>query len=305
MRKELVAALEQELADNPKAIMIVGDLGFAVMEPMRKRFPKRFLNAGVAEGNMVGMAAGMALSGLMPICYSIGTFMAYRPFEQIRDDVCVSNLNVKMIGVGAGYGYSIYGPTHHSSEDIAVLRGLPNLTIVSPGDASELRGLTKAIFQHTGPVYIRIPRRTVAPLYRIEPRITLGKAIMVKQGTHAIICATGTMVERALEVAEALRASGKEIAVASFPTIKPINRQFIMRAAKQFPAIFVFEPHSIIGGLGSAIAEVVAQARYHGIFQQFGYRDQFIHYAASEAFLDKTLRLDAKSLVAAISKLII
>ncbi len=209
-----------------------------------------------------------------------------------------------MIGVGAGYGYSIYGPTHHSAEDIGILRTLPNLTIVSPADALELKGILKASFHHRGPVYLRLPRRSVSTLYTLTPRISLGKAITIKPGRDGVICATGTMVERALEVAALLRNQGKEITVVSFPTIKPIDREAITKLTKEFRVILTLEPHSIIGGLGSAIAEVIASLPYHGVFRQFGYPDRFIHYAASEVYLDKQLKLDPPALALSFGKLL-
>lgn len=304
MRKEFIETLEKIAARDKRVIVIVGDLGYTVMERFRDRFPDRFINAGVAEGNMVGIAAGLALSGFTPLCYSIGTFMSLRPFEQIRDDVCVNNLNVKLVGVGAGLGYSIYGPTHHSMEDIGILRTLPNMTIFSPADPVEMKLVLQATFRHKGPVYLRIPRRQVKRLHENKPKFIIGKAILVRPGNRAAIFATGTMVERAVAVAGALAASGKKVAVYSFPTIKPLDDELVRRVARSIRFIVTLEPHGVIGGLGSAIAEVLAQMPQRATLNRFGIPNEFIHEAGSEDYFDKKFGLDTGSLARSISKLL-
>lgn len=302
MRNDLLKLLIKKVAADKSVVFIVGDLGFGVVEPFMKQFPKQFLNAGVAEGNMVGVAAGMALEGYTPVCYTIGTFMSLRPLEQIRDDVCVRNLNVKFIGIGAGYGYSIYGPTHHSNDDIAVLRALPNMVILSPADPLELKGAFKAMFSHKGPVYIRLPRRSVEPIHAREPQFKLGESIIVKPGRDRFIFATGTMVTNALQATKRLDGQGKPTGVVSFPTIKPIDRNFIISIAKRAKLIVTLEPHSVIGGLGSAVAEVLAEVGTKARFKRFGYPDQFVHVAGSEQYLEKQFGLDPASVAAHITK---
>ncbi|MBI3260892.1 hypothetical protein HYZ64_00780 [Candidatus Berkelbacteria bacterium] len=303
MRNNLLALLIKKVATDKSVVFIVGDLGFGVVEPFMKQFPKQFLNAGVAEGNMVGVAAGMALEGFTPVCYTIGTFMSLRPFEQIRDDICVRNLNAKFIGIGAGYGYSIYGPTHHSNDDIGVLRNLPNMVILSPADPLELKGAFRVMFSHRGPVYLRLPRRSVEPIHARLPHFELGKSIIVKPGNDRFIFATGTMVTNALEAAKRLDQLGKPTGVVSFPTIKPIDQKFIINVAKRAKLIVTLEPHSVIGGLGSAVAEVLAEAPTKARFKRFGYPDQFVHVAGSEQYLEKQFGLDPASVAAHITKL--
>lgn len=303
MRNDLLALLIKKVAVDKSVVFIVGDLGFGVVESFMRRFPKQFLNAGVAEGNMVGVAAGMALEGFTPVCYTIGTFMSLRPLEQIRDDICVRNLNVKFVGIGAGYGYSIYGPTHHSNDDIAILRALPNMVVLSPADPLELKGAFKAAFSHKGPVYLRLPRRSVEPIHVRSPRFELGKSIIVKPGRERFIFATGTMVTNALEAAKRLDEQGKPTGVVSFPTIKPIDRTFIAEVGKRAKLIVTLEPHSIIGGLGSAVAEALAETGAVARFKRLGYPDQFVHVAGSEQYLEKQCGLDPVSVAAHITKL--
>ena len=297
MRKDFVNLLAKKAAADPRVILLVGDLGFGVMEDFKKRLPKQFFNAGVAEGNMVGIAAGLALSGFTPVCYTIGTFMSLRPLEQIRDDVCVSNLSVKFVGIGAGYGYSIYGPTHHSNDDIAMFRPLPNMVIFSPADPQELKAVFRAAFGYRGPVYIRLPRRSVEPIYSRPPRFSLGKAIMVKPGKDHYIFATGTMVTNALEAARHLDSLGSRVGVISFPTIKPIDKGLITRVAAKAKTILTLEPHSIIGGLGTAVAEILSEQKAKVKFKRLGYPDQFVHVAGSEQYLEKKFRLDTPGVV--------
>lgn len=304
MRKQFVELLASKAAHDRNVVLIVGDLGFGVMEGFRNQFPNQFFNAGVAEGNMVGLAAGLALSGFTPVCYTIGTFMTLRPFEQIRDDVCVSKLNVKFVGIGAGYGYSIYGPTHHSNDDIGILRALPNMVIFSPADPQELKAVLRQAFAYKGPAYIRVPRRSVEPIYVKPPRSSLGKAIEVKPGKDRFIFATGTMVGNALAAAKELDHAGKPTGVVSFPTIKPIDHSVISRIAKTAKTIVTLEPHSIIGGLGSAVAEVLAESGTKLKFKRLGYPDQFVHIAGSEKYLEKKFGLDPASLVKKIGRLL-
>lgn len=303
MRNDFLKLLFNKAAVDKRLVFVVGDLGFGVVEDFRKRFPNQFLNAGVAEGNMVGVAAGLALEGFVPVCYTIGTFMSARPFEQIRDDICVRNLNVKFVGIGAGYGYSIYGPTHHSNDDMAVLRALPNMVILSPADPLELKGVFRAAFSHKGPVYLRLPRRSVEPIHVRSPRLQLGKSIIVKPGKDRVIFATGTMVTNALEAAKLLDEQGKPTGVVSFPTIKPIDRNFIADVGKRAKLIVTLEPHSVIGGLGSAVAEALAESGTKARFKRLGYPDQFVHVAGSERYLEKQCGLDPSSVARHITKL--
>jgi len=303
MRNNLLALLAKKVSADKSVVFIVGDLGYGLVEPFMKQFPKQFLNAGVAEGNMVGVAAGMSLEGFTPVCYTIGTFMSLRPLEQIRDDVCVRNLNVKLIGIGAGYGYSIYGPTHHSNDDIGILRNLPNMVILSPADPLELKGAFRVMFSHKGPVYLRLPRRSVEPIHTRTPHFKLGKSIIVKPGQDRFIFATGTMVTNALVAAKQLDIQGKPTGVVSFPTIKPIDHNFIANVAKRAKLIVTLEPHSVIGGLGSAVAEVLSEAGTKARFKRFGYPDQFVHVAGTEKYLEKKFGLDPGSVARHITKL--
>ena len=260
MRDAFFDALVQ-LAEEDKSIyLVVGDLGFGVTATFAQRFPDRFLNAGVAEQNMTGVAAGLALSGKTVFTYSIANFPVLRCFEQIRNDVCYHAANVKIVAVGGGFAYGSLGASHHATEDLAVMRALPGMTVLAPGDPAEALGATRAVAAHRGPCYLRLGRAGEPKVHTQPIQFRLGKAITVRSGSDLTIVSTGGLLETAVRAADRLSLSGIQCRVLSMHTLKPLDEEAIRSAARETGAVFTLEEHSVIGGLGSAVAEVLAES---------------------------------------------
>jgi len=304
MRTAFINTLK-ELAKNDERIFLLnGDLGFSVLEEFTKTFPDRSLNMGVSEANMIGAAAGLAMSGKVVFVYSIGPFVTARVYEQVRNDVALQKANVKIVGVGSGLTYGQLGPTHHSIDDIALMRSLPNMAVVCPGDPLETIEATKAIAKYDGPAYLRIGKKGEAVVHKNPPEFKLGKGILMRDGGQATLIATGNMLPATLAVAERLENKGKKIRVISLHTVKPLDEELIKKAAKETPAIFTFEEHNIIGGLGSAVAEVLAEQGSKTAFRRFGIKDRFTHLAGSQDFLRSCHKLSVEDLTEEILKFI-
>ncbi len=243
------------------------------------------MNAGIAEQNMMGIAAGLALSGMKVFVYSISPFVTMRCFEQVKNDVCYQNVDVNIIGVGGGFIYGPYGNTHCSIEDIAVMRVLPNMKIVCPANPLETEQLTKQILNMSGPSYMRIGRGK-EPMPQKKYPVTFGKGRRVKEGKNGAIITTGiilTTCERALEL---LSKKGLNFSLINMHTVKPIDKELVVKTINEFDAIFTVEEHSIIGGLGSAIAEIISEESGKKIrFKRFGVNDLYLHEIGSQEYL--------------------
>ena len=224
---------------------------------------------------MIGIAAGLALSGKNVYCYSIIPFLTMRTFEQIRVDICYNNLNVKLLGAGGGLVYGAEGITHHATEDIAIMRALPNMTVVAPGDAKESEALSKASVFHQGPLYIRFGRDSDPIIHQGEIDFKIGKGIIVQQGKDVCLIATGSLFYTAKIVSEILEKQGLKPSLISMHTIKPIDKELVQDCAKNYQAIFTLEEHNIIGGLGSAVSEILAESKYGKIFKRIGIPDKY------------------------------
>jgi transketolase len=252
---ELFALAKQD----PRIVLIVGDLGFGVVTPFMEHLPAQFLNAGVAEQNMTGMAAGMALSGKIALTYSIANFPTLRCLEQVRNDVCYHNANVKVVSVGGGFTYGAMGATHHAIEDLAMMRALPGLLVVAPGDPIEARAATRAIIEYTGPCYVRLGKAGEPIVHSSPINFELGKAIHMREGRDATLISIGGILQNTVRAAERLAKKGIETRVLSMHTLKPLDVDAVLAAARETEAIFTIEEHSILGGLGTAVAEVLAE----------------------------------------------
>lgn len=250
-----------ELAERDERItLIVGDLGFGVVEPFAERFPGRFLNAGVAEQNMAGIATGMAMSGKVVFTYSIANFPTLRCLEQIRNDICYHNADVKIVAVGGGFAYGPLGITHHATEDLAIMRALPGMVVVAPGDPVEVEHATRAVTAHPGPCYLRLGRAGEPTVHRQSVAFQLGKAITVLNGGDLTLISTGGILATAVRVAERLATERIHARLLSMHTVKPLDASAVLAAARETGAIVTLEEHSVVGGLGSAVAEVLAES---------------------------------------------
>ena len=250
-----------DLAQEDESIwLLTGDLGYSVLEPFAERFPNRFVNMGVAEQNMTGLAAGLAMTGKTVFTYSIANFPIMRCLEQIRNDVCYHNLNVKVVAVGGGLSYGGLGYTHHAVEDIGVLRLLPHMRVVAPGDPVEVRLATRAVAKTHGPCYLRIGKAGEPILHAHEPIFELGRAIQMHAGREVTLISTGAVLDLALAATQKLEQSGRSVRLLSMPTVHPIDAQAIEDAALQTGHLVTIEEHGL-GGLYSAVAEQICQMR--------------------------------------------
>lgn len=249
-----------ELAQKDKRVYaLISDNGAIVYDMYRRDLAEQYLNLGISEANMIGMAAGMANCGKIPFAYTIGAFLAYRAYEFIRNDVCLQNQNVKIVGTGAGEIYSALGPTHHSTEDLGGLRSLPNLAIICPASPLEVKKATKAAYEFMGPVYLRLGTNREPEIYEEDYEFQIGKSVTLREGNDVTLIGTGSILNDALDAVEKLQAEGISVRVINMHTIKPIDKGSIVRAIDETGKIVTIEDHNIIGGLGSAVAEVIAE----------------------------------------------
>ncbi len=296
-----------ELAKKDNRIFFIGsDLGIGTLKQFKQEMPKRFFMEGVSEANLIGMAAGLALEGKIVYVNTIATFLTRRCFEQIALDLCLHHANVRLIGNGGGLVYAPLGPTHLAIEDIAILRALPNMTILAPADADEMRRLMPHTVEHKGPLYIRVAKGGDPIVTTNEHPVALGKAITMREGGDALIVTTGITLKIALDAAAVLSAGGIEATVLHAHTVKPLDAEAILKHASTAPAIVTVEEHTLSGGLGSAVAEVIAEANFNPArrFKRLGIPDVFPDEYGSQASLMRRYALTAENLVAVVTGLV-
>lgn len=286
MRTAFVEALLKRAKEDPRVTLCVGDLGFGVVTEFRDALPSQFVNVGVAEQNMIGVAAGMAMEGRIVFTYSIANFATLRCLEQIRNDVCFHDLPVTMVAVGGGFAYGALGHTHHATEDLAILRTMPGIKVFAPGDPVEARLVTNAIIDRPGPCYLRLGKAGEPVVHADgEPVFVVGEAIVVRDGADLTLMATGGMLHSAKVAAEQLVADGLDPRVLSVPTLHPIDERAIVEAAEETGAILTIEEHSVYGGLGGAVAEVLAEWGAGVVFRRLGIRGGHVTVAGSQDYL--------------------
>ncbi|MBT6226629.1 MAG: transketolase [Candidatus Scalindua sp.] len=276
MRNAYISALHQLSKTNENILALVADNGTIVYDKYREDFPDRFINFGISEANMVSVAAGLASCGKIPFAYTISNFLTFRAYEQIRNDVCMQKMNVKIVGIGVGFVYSYLGPTHHGTEDIAVMRVLPEMTIFSPSDPSETVKATNAAAQIVGPVYLRLTTGGTPKIYEDDYEFEVGKGVTLRDGSDIAIIATGSIVHEVVQAANELGKLGISVRLINIHTIKPIDREIIIKAARETQVILTVEEHSITGGLGSCVAEVLGEENcIFRSFKRLGLNDVF------------------------------
>ncbi len=289
MRKTFINTLI-ELARNDKDIVLITpDMGFSVLEPFFEEFPERSINCGIAEQNAVALAAGLALAGKKPYVYTIIPFLVERAFEQVRLDVAYMNTNVKLVGIGAGFTYGAAGATHHAIEDISLMRSLPNMTVCCPGDNNEAEQIVRQSVNNNKPMYIRIGRHNRGIFD--NKKIEIGKASIIKEGKDIAVISTSNMLPDAADYCKKLEAEGRNPYFISMHTVKPIDKTIIEKLVNDGVEIHTLEEHSIIGGLGSAVAEVIAESGKGIKFKRIGIPDTFSHYIGSQKFIKKQFGL--------------
>jgi transketolase len=298
MRTTFVKALQEAAADDDRILLLTGDLGFAVLDGFRAAHADRFYNVGVAEQNLAGVAAGLALSGHIVFTYSIGNFPTLRCLEQIRNDICYHDAPVKIVTVGGGLSYGTLGHSHFATEDLAIMRALPGMTVVAPGDPVEVAQLLPQIVALPGPVYVRLGRDGEQTVHPSEQEVRLGHPTTVRPGVDVLLLTTGAMLPVALEAAGQLAEDGIDAQVTSVHTLKPLDGDAICALARRFPMVITCEEHSVIGGLGGAVAETLAEAGISTAFRRFGLPSEFPTAVGSQQYLRAVNGIDAAALTA-------
>ena len=298
MRNTFINMLSEMARNNPQIVCLIGDTGFSVFEEFEAEFGERFINVGIAEQNFVGVGAGLAAMGMKPYLYNVVSFMTLRATEEILLDICYQENPAVLVGVGGGHAYGSAGPTHHSYFDIAMMRMMPSMTVVCPADPIEMRAVMQASETYDKPMYIRIGRSVDPVVHNKQVSFQIGKGICMKEGRDGVLLATGTMVKDAVSACELLEKQGIDIALYSIHTIKPIDTELIQRCMECYPAIFTLEEHSIYGGLGAAVGDVVLENRksQNVMFKKFGFPDTFAPITGSREYLNAYYGLDAQGI---------
>jgi len=303
MRNAFAKEITRLSQEDPRVVLLSGDIGNRLFDDFKAKSPDRFYNCGVAESNMIGVAAGMAMSGLRPVCYTITPFITYRCMEQIRVDVCYHHVPVVIVGTGSGLSYASLGSTHHSCEEMGMLRLLPGLHVVAPADEMEVRAVLKAAFKQADPVYIRIGKKGEPIVHAREPELTIGKAIVISPGTDVCLLSAGTMLPGAIEAAELLSKHGISAQVVSFHTVKPLDEDLLKDVFARFKMVATIEEHSVLGGLGGSVAEWLAdQAKSSARLVRFGTRDEFLHKTCEQEEAREFFGLTAQAIAQDIFK---
>lgn len=299
MRDAFIAELTSLAENDPEIMLLTGDLGFGVLTDFSEKFPNQFINIGVAEQNMSGIAAGLALEGHKVYTYSIANFTTLRCLEQIRNDICYHDANVTLVAVGAGFSYGQLGVSHFATEDLAILRALPNMTVVAPSDPWEARILTRQMAAISGPKYLRIDKGAAgAP--EVHEDVTLGQGRILSDGEDVTIVGIGAILSEALAAADELERQGVSTRVIGVNSLKPFDHSIIFEACKETKGIITIEEHVEIGGLAGAISEACLSANIHpGFFHRVALRDEYPTIVGDQKFLRETYGLNSKDIVAA------
>jgi transketolase len=296
MRDAFIAELTALAEADQSVVLITGDLGFGVLTNFAERFPEQFVNAGVAEQNMTGLACGLALEGHKVYTYSIGNFTTLRCLEQLRNDVCYHDADVTAVAVGGGFSYGQLGMSHFATEDLAILRALPNMAVVAPSDPWEARVLTRQMAAVKGPKYLRLDKGK-AGLPEVSADVAFGKVRTIRQGTDLTIVTIGAILSEALKAADSLAADGIKATILSVHTLKPLDTSPIVAAAIATGAVLTVEEHSTIGGLGGAVAEALARAgAVPACFATVGLDDCYPTIVGDQDYLRAAYDMDAAAI---------
>lgn len=297
MRDTFVRTLIGLAKENKNIELVTGDLGFGVLKPYWETCPDQFTNAGIAEQNMAAMAAGMALEGKTVFLYSIGNFPTLRCLEQIRNDCAYHNANVKIVCIGGGFVYGSLGMSHHATEDLAALRALPDVVVMAPADLVEAEACTKALVDYKGTAYLRLGRGGEMRLHDKIDSLEIGKALRIRDGEKVAIFSTGAIFDEVYGACELLKEKGIYPALYTFPTVKPIDKDTINKVANEVDLIVTCEEHNIIGGLGSAVAEVLAEMRNKKAFlSRVGINDEYSVRVGNQKYLRQQYGMDSVSI---------
>jgi transketolase len=302
MRNAFADEITRLAAVDSRVVLLSGDIGNKLFDSFKAVGDGRFLNCGVAEACMMSTAAGLALSGFRPVVYTITPFTTTRCFEQVRVGVCYHEAPVMIVGTGSGLSYASLGPTHHSLEDLAIMRTLPGMTVLAPCDSEELRALLRQGLEQDGPVYMRIGKKGEPTIPAVEAAIHLGRSRTIRRGSDVCLIATGTIMSEALAAAELLSEEGISCQLMSCHTVKPLDVTMLEEAFYSFPLVGVVEEHGRIGGLGGAIAEWrCGREEELAPMVAFGAADRFLHEIGSQAYARCHYGLTAAAIAATLS----
>lgn len=300
MRNNMIKIVCEEAEKNKDLIFVTADLGFNVLNAFYDTYPNQYINVGIAEQNMTSVAAGLALEGKKVFTYSIGSFSTFRCLEQIRNDVCYHNADVKIIALAAGFAYGALGMSHHATEDITAMKSLPNMTIFSPCDPIETRAVTRSAIKLNTPCYIRLGRGGEPNIHddeSIEYNFEIGKAYKLFDGNDACIFSTGAITIEAKKAVLSLKEKGINVSLYSFPTIKPIDEETIISCAKKYKTIITVEEHQINGGFASSIADVLSKdPNQHAVLSRIGMVDEFTSKVGSTDYLRREYNMDSNAI---------
>lgn len=306
MRDVFINKLSKLIPDNPQIVLITGDLGFGVLDKFKKLFPNNFINAGVAEQNMTGIATGMALEGKIVFTYSIANFSTLRCLEQIRNDACYHGVNVNVVSIGGGFSYGALGISHHSTEDLSIMRSIPEITVVSPSTLWEVEMATKAIVEYDKVCYFRIDKSFGKDLeIPGESEFSLGKARTLAEGDDCTIFVTGGILEEVWDAYHQLKRIGYNIRIVNVHTLKPFDHEVVIKAINETGNIVTVEENTLDGGLGSLVCETILD---NGLmperFLRIGLNSNFSSIVGSQKYLRKCYGLDYRSITSKISALL-
>lgn len=296
MQKAYINALYELISRDKNVISCLSDSGTDYDELIAREFPTQCINFGISENNKVAAASGLAACGKIPFVYTTNAFLAYRSYEFIRDDICLQNRNVKLVGMGCGLSWSTLGPTHHTTEDIAALKAIPNLVIFSPASPKELEECVKKAYEIKGPVYIRMGMSNEKEIYDENYKFIMGKNSIIRDGKDATIFCTGSIITEALEAAQKLSEEKIEIRIVNIHTIKPIDTENIIEECKNQTKIFSIEEHNVIGGIGSSIADIIAENNINSKLTKIGIYDKFVEGYGTYQEIKQINKLDSESI---------
>jgi transketolase len=306
MRETCLKTVYEAAKTDERVVFVGSDLGVGVLKEFKQTIPTRFYMEGISEQNIIGMAAGLAMEGNVVYVNTIATFLTRRCYEQIAVDLCMHNVNVRLIASGGGLVYAPLGPTHLAIEDIAIMRALPNMTVLAPADAVEMKRLVHATVEHKGPVYIRVAKGYDPVVTKDEGPFVIGKAVPMRDGGDALILCTGVALQVSLAAAERLEKAGARAAVLHLPTVKPLDAEAIRAAALKVPAIVTVEEHTLMGGLGSAAAELLAESDLlaERRFRRVGLPDVFPNFYGDQNNMMRKYGISAENVAAQVQELL-
>jgi len=306
MRQTCLNMVYELAKADPRVVFIGSDLGTGTLDQFKKDIPERFFMEGISEANIIGTASGLAMGGKIPYVNTIASFITRRAYEQIVLDVCLHNLNVRLIGNGGGLVYAPLGPTHMTIEDIAIMRCIPNMTVVAPADANEMKQFMMETIDYSGPIYIRLAKGYDPVVTHRDIPFEIGKAVIMAEGKNAVVFTTGITLKIALEAADLIKAKGFTLSIVHLPTIKPIDKN-ILNFIKDIPVIVTIEEHSVIGGLGGALGEIFMEENFLTAkkFKRIGISDKFPDEYGSQSSLMDRFFINRDNLVQTILQLIL